>query len=221
MQAEISVTHIETGLSDHTGILVDNHYSSEYEIGLDLMKFYHTDDKPQLFTTDSKGIKMAYLAIPDADATDISLGLYAPLQGDYIVSLDKSVSNIADTQVVYLLHNDDIMANLQHTDYTIHANSRTLISDYKLRILRYASTSYAPETSGGTPYSITYGDGTLTISDLPIDSYIAVYDILGRLCYSKSDTSQTKTNIPLLTTGEYCVLVATKDAFYTSKILIP
>ena len=221
MQAEISVTHAETGLSDHTGILVDNHYSSEYEIGLDLMKFYHADDKPQLFTTDSKGVKMAYMAIPDADAKDISLGLYVPQQGDYIVSLDKSVSNIADTQVVYLLHNDDIMANLQHTDYTIHANSRTLITDYKLHILRYASTSYAQETSRGIPYCITYGDGTLTISDLPFDSYIAVYDILGRLCYSKSDTPQTTANIPLLATGGYCVLVTTKDAFYTSKIQIP
>lgn len=120
---------------DNTGILLSDDYSIEYEIGRDLYKMTTSGDKkPHIWSLTPANEKMAYCALPMANAQNVPLGLYAPQAGTYTISKD-SHSDVSNVEAIYLLHNGEIVADLLFTSYELQADGAGNISGYAIRVI--------------------------------------------------------------------------------------
>ena len=204
---------------DNAGVLVSDRYSARYEIGSDLTKMYAAASKPQLFTTDAAQGKMAYQSLPDALAHNVPLGMYVPAAGDYTLSLNRSASEVAAAEAVYLLHNGNIVANLLYSDYDLTATKRGLLSGYSLDIRRAPDiTTDTGQADAGAPH-ITCHDGMLTIDGLPTEASVQVYDMLGRVLADGIAAGSTL-SVPVATTGVYTICVTAEDYHFVTKTII-
>lgn len=221
---ELLLTNADSTLSDNTGILIDSCYSSDYEIGADLIKLYAPARKPQLFTTTSDDCKMAYLAISNRELSEsnhIPLGIYVPYAGDYTLSIDPTTSLFTNNTAVVLLHQGTIIADLTDKAYTFHAPSAGLVPDYALSIQSSATATNAIRTRNSLPVNLQYRQGLIMISELPANANIFIYDIIGNLIYSNHATIPQETSIPLTVAGEYNVIIMSEDSLYTTKLFVP
>lgn len=196
-------------LHDNTGVLVNDVYSTDYEIGDDLTKMYAAAQKPQLYTIDAHNDKMAYQALPDVLAHAIPLGIYVPQAGDYTLSLNRYVSRLDAAEAVYLLHNGTVVANLLLSDYTVSASAKGTISGYSLDIRRAPEvvTDIVP-AAGDAPYIIAR-DGVLAIANLPADAIVQVYDVLGHQLLRADTYAAGTLQVPVPQTGVYTVVITT------------
>ena len=216
--AELLVTAPD-GQTDNTGVWVDERYTPEYEIAADLGKMYVAGAKPQLYTLAANGDMMAYHALPDASAMNIPLRLYAPKAGDYTLTLNKRVSRLAGAERVELLYNNAVVANMMLQDYTITANRGT-VNGYSLSIMRRADVSTAIDNITGTVITVIANDGYISVTDIPTDAQVSVYDMLGRLLATQSANGQTVVNIPAVPQGVYNIVVGNNNGHTTIKTVI-
>ena len=216
--AELLVTAPD-GQTDNTGVWVDERYTPEYEIAADLGKMYVAGAKPQLYTLAANGDMMAYHALPDASAMNIPLRLYAPKAGDYTLTLNKRVSRLAGAERVELLYNNAVVANMMLQDYTITANRGT-VKGYSLSITRRADVSTAIDNITGTTITVIANDGYISVTDIPTDAQVSVYDMLGRLLATQPANGQTVVNIPAVPQGVYNIVVGNNNGHTTIKTVI-
>lgn len=206
-------------LRDNAGIQVSPDYSTNYEIGFDLVKMYAATTKPQLFTYDAANSMMAYLAIPDASAQHIPLGLYVPSAGTYTLSVN-SRSRLADADAVYLLYEGAIVANLLYSDYEIPADTRGLVTGYSLDIRRASGiTTDTPQNDADTPHTIVH-DGTLTIDNLPVGAEVHICDMPGRTLLHEGCTRQSVLSLPIPAAGVYTICITADNHSFTTKTII-
>ncbi len=217
--AELRVTNNDHTLCDNAGILVGSRYTADYEIGDDLLKMYAAENKPQLYTNDATYGKMAYLAIPDALAHNISLGLYVPQAGDYTLSLNETASDISGAEAVYLLYQGAVVANLLHSDYTVSAANKGTVEGYGLDIRRTPQVVTEDISANGDNPQILYRDGILYLDNLTTGAEVYVYDVLGRLLLNTT-ASGTIIEIPAVQTGVYTVLMRTAESQRVLKTLL-
>ena len=208
------------GQTDNTGVWVDERYTPEYEIAADLGKMYVAGAKPQLYTLAANGDMMAYHALPDASAMNIPLRLYAPKAGDYTLTLNKRVSRLAGAERVELLYNNAVVANMMIQDYTITATNRGTVNGYSLSITRRADVSTAIDNITGTTITVIANDGYISVTDIPTDAQVSVYDMLGRLLATQSANGQTVVNIPAVPQGVYNIVVGNNNGHTTIKTVI-
>ena len=214
----VELTLANGSTADNAGLWVGNSHTNEYEIGRDLTKMYSAASKPQLYTVAPYG-KMAYQALPDAQAHAIPLGIYVPAKGDYTLSLNRAVSRVNEAQSVCLLYNGKVVADLLQADYTLSATGKGLVDGYTLDIRRApkVETDIVP-VAGDAPYLIVR-DGILTVANLPAEAMVQVYDVLGRICFSAPAGAQT-VDVVAPQTGVYTVVVTTGDQPYILKTLL-
>lgn len=206
-------------LRDNAGIQVSPDYSTDYEIGFDLVKMYAATTKPQLFTYDAANSMMAYLAIPDASAQHIPLGLYVPSAGTYTLSVN-SRSRLADAEAVYLLYEGAIVANLLYSDYEIPADTRGLVAGYSLDIRRASGiTTDNPQTAPHAPH-VTVHEGTLTIGNLPVGAEVHICDMLGRTLLHEGCTRYPVLSLPIPAAGVYTICITADNHSFTTKTII-
>lgn len=106
--------------SDKTGIIVGNDYITDYEIGADLEKMFGYGNTTSIYTL-SHNIRMAYNALPYADATQsIPLGFNAPKAGEYTISLSH-ITNLTNNALLLHDRTTQTTTNLLHMDYTFQA----------------------------------------------------------------------------------------------------
>ena len=207
-------TKTNATMMDNAGVWMSNRYSTDYEIGDDLYKMYAESTKPQLYTTDAAGLRMAYLAVPD-QAT-IPVGLYVPAAGAYTLSLNEAVSRLGAAQAVYLQHNGTVVADLMSDAYTLNATQRGTVSGYALAIHRAPHTTTAIDNAEA-PHAM-FVDGQIVVSHLPADATVRVYDVLGHLCYNATAT-ESAVEVPATVRGVYTIVVATESAQTVLKTL--
>ena len=214
----VELTLANGSTADNAGLWVGNSHTNEYEIGRDLTKMYSADRKPQLYTVAPYG-KMAYQALPDAQAHAVPLGIYVPAKGDYTLSLNRAVSRVNEAQSVCLLYNGKVVADLLQAGYTLSATGKGLVDGYTLDIRRApkVETDIVP-VAGDAPYLIVR-DGILTVANLPAEAMVQVYDVLGRICFSAPAGAQT-VDVVAPQTGVYTVVVTTGDQPYILKTLL-
>lgn len=217
--AELRVTNDDHTLCDNTGILVGSWYTTDYEIGDDLLKMYAAEDKPQLYTNDATCGKMAYLAIPDAVAHNISLGLYVPQAGNYTLSLNEAASDISGAEAVYLLYHGAVVANLLYSDYTISVSDKGTVEGYGLDIRRTPQVVTEDISANGDGPQILYRDGILYLDNLTAGAEVYVYDVLGRLLLNTTATGSI-IEIPAVQTGVYTILMRTAEGQRVLKTLL-
>lgn len=214
----VELTLANGSATDNAGLWVGNSHTADYEIGRDLTKMYSADRKPQLYTVAPYG-RMAYQALPDAQAHAIPLGIYVPAKGDYTLSLNRAVSRVNEAESVCLLYEGGVVADLLQADYTLSAAGKGLVDGYTLDIRRApkVETNIVP-VNGDAPYLIVRS-GMLTIANLPAGAVVQVYDVLGRICFSAPAGAQT-IEVAAPQTGVYTVVVTTGDQSYILKTLL-
>ncbi len=211
---ELTLAGTDSSLSDNAGVWMSNRYSNAYEIGDDLYKMYAEGSKPQLYTTDSAGLRMAYLAVPDQ--ASIPVGLYLPAAGNYTLSLNGAVSRVGAAQAVYLQHNGQVVADLMSDAYAISAAQRGTVSGYSLSIRRAPHTTTATESADGV--RAVCQDGRIVVSHLSAGATVRIYDMLGHLCYTATATDSA-IEMPTSVRGVYTIVVADQNAQTILKTL--
>lgn len=104
---------------DHTGIVLNNDYTTAYEINADLEKMFGSAYTTSLYSV-NQNLKLAYNAMShkDAQSSLISMGYRAEEAGQYTIALENPEDLLEYENV--LLHDNltDITTNLLYTDYT-------------------------------------------------------------------------------------------------------
>ena len=207
------------GQTDNTGVWVDENYVPEYELAADLTKMYVAGEKPQLYTLAANNEKMAYNALPDGAATNIPLGLYAPIAGDYNLSLNERMSRIAGAESVELIYNNAVVANLLFQDYTITANKGN-VNGYSLCIRRRANVTTAVDNVTGSVITMIVNDGYISVLGVPTDATVYVYDMVGHLMEMQSANGNTVVNMPSVPQGVYNIVITNDKGSTTIKSFV-
>ncbi len=216
---ELQVANAEMSLSDNAGVLVNNRYTENYEIGADLTKMYAAAHKPQLFTRTTNNEMMAYNALPDHLAQNIPLGIYLPNTDEYTISIIDYASQLSDAEAVYLLYNGEIVANLLYADYIVQVQQAGLINGYSLDIRRkQKTTTDINNLTDGAPV-ITIVDGQIVIQQLPDNAEVQIIDVLGRVLYQQANVPEIIT-FQTPHTGVYNVVITTTEQQFTHKTII-
>ena len=216
---ELQVANAEMSLSDNAGVLVNNRYTENYEIGADLTKMYAAAHKPQLFTRTTNNEMMAYNALPDHLAQNIPLGIYLPNTDEYTISIIDYASQLSDAEAVYLLYNGEIVANLLYADYIVQVQQAGLINGYSLDIRRkQKTTTDINNLTDGAPI-ITIVDGQIVIQQLPDNAEVQIIDVLGRVLYQQANVPDIIT-FQAPATGVYNVVITTTEQQFTHKTII-
>ncbi len=189
---------------DYTGLVVGNRYSTAYEIGDDLAKFYAADTKPQLYTLDSRGEMYACQAIRYTEAQSIPLGLYVPNAGEYSLRLNDKVCDVSAAQAIYLLYRGAIVANLLYEEYAITATEAGSVAGYAIDVRRREDVSSNLQDNGILRAYMQ--DGELVVEGTDEGEKIYVYDVVGRLVY-QGWTSDRVTTVPLAQSGVYTIMI--------------
>ena len=207
------------GKEDIGGIVVDERYTADYEIGGDLTKLLSTDDKPQVYFLDKSSEKMAYIALPDAEADDVPMEIYAPKAGTYTISLNERSSRTSGAECIELLYQGNVVANLLLENYTIEADKGIIIG-YSIRIRRVTQVSTSVETINGEYIQVVNSNGNLTITNLPSDGVISLFDMTGKMIHRTSSTIEGTAIIDVPQQGVYNIVVESKDGHASLKTLV-
>ena len=123
--------HIEANLAifrdekkaDHTGLIIDDRYTSNYEIGADLEKMFGSAYNTTIYTI-SQSTRLAYNALPHNIAQQsIPLGFRAAEEGEYTISLTNYEDIVGVESII--LHDlyTGLKTNLLHLDYTFDSEA--------------------------------------------------------------------------------------------------
>ena len=100
--------------TDRTTIINHSQLTAEYEIGYDLKKWIGYAEHPQIYTIE-KSLPLAYNAQNINAASVLTIGIYAPTEGEYKFSANENCPNI------YLTDKEtNTITNLSQSDYTTH-----------------------------------------------------------------------------------------------------
>lgn len=220
VRLELNLTAAD-GQKDNAGVVVGDEYATEYEIGDDLVKLYAQSTKPQLFSRNTEGYRLAYNALPTSAASCVPLGIYAPAAGQYTISLDGARSYYDDVEAVSLLCYGEIVADLLQTDYTFTVPVRGEISDYSLNIQRAArvTTPVNVTDEADAPYLLTDGH-TLRVEQLPSNCRLQLTDAVGRVIETRACEGLTSCELTVPVAGVYMVLLTDGNQNFILRTIV-
>ena len=108
--------------ADHTGLIIDDRYTSDYEIGADLEKMFGSAYNTTIYTI-GNSTRLAYNALPHSQAQlPIPLGFRTAEDGEYTISL-TNYEDITGVERI-ILHDlyTDIKTNLLYVDYNFYTD---------------------------------------------------------------------------------------------------
>ena len=145
--------------------------------------------------------------------------LYAPKAGEYVISLNAASSRVAGAESVELLYQGNVVANLLIENYTIEAQKGT-VSGYSVRIRRAAQVVTSTEEINGERIIVISNNGQMSITNLPGDAKVYVYDVAGRLMSQGSADGEHIVNIDAPQQGVYQVVIHSSSGTATIKTLV-
>ena len=132
---------------DKTGFVFSDEYTTEYEIGADLMK-WDSIGSLKLYSFNVRRHKLAFNGMSEEDAiAPIPLGVYFPQDGEYTFAFDAALYKGNDVDTIMLIdYQENEQVNLKYADYTFSASKGTNNTRFALLI----RLSHAPQTPTGT-----------------------------------------------------------------------
>ena len=161
--SEFEVEAVGYNNEDHFTIILDDKYSTAYEVAADLMKM-HNQDQTNIYTHHN-GIDCVFDAISYADGDSIPVGLEMPTDGDILIRLGK---HKLTEDIVHIWLVDEVMftqTDLLRDNYALHSEAGTYNNRLWLRIEKRTDTTTDIETTyniGNKPYKFLK-DGQLNI----------------------------------------------------------
>lgn len=174
------LTNATLTTSDRLGIVINNRYTSHYEIGADLERMFGNAYTLATYTI-MENTPLAYNALPAADAAkSIPVGFRAPKAGEYTFAIDPDQDTIGIKQIELQDLQEGITTNLLFNDYTFSVADR--IQDdtrFVLRIVLHSQVISGMENITDTLTSGTYK--TISNGHLYIVRDGKIYDATGKV----------------------------------------
>ncbi|MBP3585949.1 MAG: InlB B-repeat-containing protein [Paludibacteraceae bacterium] len=118
--ANIVIINENANEADHTGLVINDRYSTAYEIGGDLEKMFGSANRTALYTLNNN-IRLAYNALAMEDATQpIPLGYRAEKAGEYTIQLTNPNEIVGVESIVIKDNYNNVTTNLLISDYTFY-----------------------------------------------------------------------------------------------------
>ena len=110
------------GYSDYTGVVLSDEYTTQYEIGADLVK-YSNAGKLNLYTLNADNQQLAFNGLSEEDAVaPIPVGATIPATGEYTFAFDAERYNMSLVDTVMLIdYTEGTQTNLLYNNYTFTA----------------------------------------------------------------------------------------------------
>ena len=205
--------------SDRTGLVISDRYTTNYEIGGDLMKMRNSNHLALYSITGNT--ELAFNAIDSAYASKvIPLGVNLPQDGEYSFVFDDAY-NIEDVREVLLTdYQENITTNLLWEDYYFTAKRGNDVTRFAIAItLPKKSPSITTDIDETETelhcYATPEGIVTANISE----AYdIHVFDMTGKKVASM--TNVTGKQHIRLANGIYNVLVSTQSEQHTQRCIV-
>jgi hypothetical protein len=165
--------------ADKSRIVINEHASAEYEVGIDAAKFMETTPRiPQIYS-EAAGVKYAINERPLGDGT-ATLSVCLPSDGDYTLSLEQPTAN-----VVLLDTETNETVDLSDGAYTFTAKAGTYRSRFVLALTGNVS-DIAPIADDATGMTII---GNALTFDFATPKAVKVYTTDGKAIYSQTITT--------------------------------
>lgn len=197
----------EEEAADRTGLVINNQYTTNYEIGADLAKMM---GHRQLHVyTITGGNMLAFNAIDSATAIQpIPVGINIPEQGLYTFSFDDKQYDVNNVKELLLTdYQLGTTVNLLWEDYEFEAeagNNKTRFAISARAWNKPAITTDTNNAGANAPYSFGTGHG-IVIANINEPTDIIIFDMTGKHIYSASRITG-KQHIPL-PAGIYNILL--------------
>ena len=201
-------------------------YSDEATLGLDYGwdgKALVTDGSVALYSV-IEGVDLGIQARPQFNSNDVvPLAYKVPVPGNYTISLDHFDGVFQQGQDVYLKDNvAEQTINLKATDYTFTTEAGQFTNRFEII---YTIQALEVNDFAITPNDVVVyqKDGLITIDGSAVDlKDIAVYDMRGRLIYSKPDINTNTITITDLNVQQQVVLlhITTAKGLVTKKVVM-
>ena len=183
-KAIISLTDANGG-EDQTTVINNQNATTDYEIGLDLVKWIGYASLPQIYSIQGDDM-LAFNSLAMDNSTIIPLGIYAHDSGEYTFAIDeKSMGNLQD--LVLYDTDEDVAIRLMDSTYSIYLEKGVHEDRFDIRLQQRISTNCS--NIMGDIKMWTDG-GTLNMNNLPTDAVIYIYDAVGRIVDVLNPTSQ-------------------------------
>ena len=164
--------------SDHTGLILSDAYTTDYEIGADLEKMFGEGFTLSVYTL-SGNTRLAYNALSREAATQlISVGFRAPEDGEYTFSLPEDSPTEGIERIDLIDYETGTLTNLLSMPYTFSTTRTESESRFAITI------TYSKETPTDT--EAPFGKGNMRIEKVLIQQqlYIIIdgkmYDATGK-----------------------------------------
>jgi hypothetical protein len=121
IETDIVISHNQQ-TADHTGLIIDDRYTTAYEIGADLEKMFGSAYNTTIYTL-GNGVRLAYNALSHIEATiPIPLGFRAETDGEYTISLTNPEDILTVESIVLQDSYNNTTTNLLLNDYTFYTD---------------------------------------------------------------------------------------------------
>ena len=121
IETDIVISHNKK-TADHTGLIIDDRYTTAYEIGADLEKMFGSAYNTTIYTL-GNDVRLAYNALSHIEATiPIPLGFRAETDGEYTISLTNPEDIFTVESFVLQDCYNNTTTNLLLSDYTFYTD---------------------------------------------------------------------------------------------------
>lgn len=199
------------GESDKTTLIIDDRFTSDYEMNADFFKwfgdYYKYYTKPVLYSVGADAGKRAFNALSEQLAAQpIPLGMFAAQAGDYTLTLTRKRCDLSRVEEVWLYDaTTATYTNLMQQDYTFTTAKTEGEGRFYLSVKMKQKTPTAVENVNGN-LSLVAHQQTLVLSGLPAEAQVWVYDATGKLLHSEHTTAYQRI-YPVQQAGVYFVSV--------------
>lgn len=181
---EMQIDLLSAAESDHTGLLVGEDYTEQYEINADLEKQFGSANTLKVYTLQDN-VSLAWNALSPALAGgSIPVGYRAPSAGTYVFTL-PSIGDADELESLYLTdYEEGRTVDLLWVDYEFSTpagqNDHRFALTAKMRAPQVVTGSTLA-TDSGWDFRVTGADRRLLIRDVPAGADVYVFSADGKL----------------------------------------
>ena len=172
IQEKIVINVSNNKYSDYTTIINNEKNTKNYEIGYDLKKWIGYADNPQIYTIEND-ILLAFNSQNIDNTTKLSLGLYAPTEGEYTFN---SIQSYCDIFLTDKKNNTTI--NLSKQQYTTRLEKGIYNDRFEICFQNITSNEINFSQS---KINFFIKNGLIYFENIPQNAIIYLYDSTGKL----------------------------------------
>lgn len=213
------------GESDKTTLIIDDRFTSDYEMNADFFKwfgdYYKYYTKPVLYSVGADAGKRAFNALSEQLAAQpIPLGMFAAQAGDYTFTLTRKRCDLSSVEEVWLYDaTTATYTNLMQSDYTFQTAKTEGEGRFYLSVkMRQNAPTDITDIYGGNIVA-SAKDGQIIVDGLTDNTQLWIYDATGKLLYTEQTTNfQHVYEVPVV--GTYFVRTLLAGQAQTIKVLV-